>query len=70
MSNISSIIEGHNKFLIQPKITEYGGSCTIKNIYPLQDHCQIPNLIYRADVENEVKDETKLHFGLVATAFK
>ena len=70
MSNVSSIIEEHNKSLLQPKITKYGCNCRVKNICPLQDQCQTSNLIYRADVENEVNDGKKIYFGLAATTFK
>ena len=45
MSNISSIIEGHNKSLFQPKTTKYGCNCRVKNTCPLQNRCQTPNLI-------------------------
>ena len=69
MSSISSIIAGHNESLLQPKITKYGCYCRVKNTCPLQNQCQTPNLIYRADIENEVNDE-KIYFGLAATTFK
>ena len=59
MSNISSIIAGHNKPLLQPKITKYGCNCSVKNTCPLQNQCQTLDLIYRADVETEVKHEKK-----------
>ena len=42
----------------------------MKNTCPLQNQCQTPNLIYRADVENEVNDEKKIYFGLAARTFK
>ena len=70
MSNISSTIAGHNKSLLQPKITEYVCNCRVKNTCAFQNQCQTPNLIYRADVENEVSDEKKIYFGLPATTFK
>ena len=42
----------------------------MKNTRPLQNQCQTPNLIYQADVENELNDEKKIYFGLAATTFK
>ena len=42
----------------------------MKNTCPLQNQCQNPNLIYRADVENEINDEKKIYFGLAATTFE
>ena len=42
-----------------------------KNTCPLQNQCQTPNLVYQADVENEVSDEKKkIYFWLAATTFK
>ena len=65
MSNMSSITARHNKLLLQPKITNYGCNCRVKNTCPLQNECQTPNLICRADVEIEVNDEKKMYFGQV-----
>ena len=42
----------------------------MKNTCPFQNHCQTPNLIYRADVENKVNNEKKMYFGLAATTVK
>ena len=70
MSNISSIIAGHNKSLLQPQITKYECNCRVKNTCPLQNQCQTPNLIYRADVENKINDEKNIYFGYAATTFK
>ena len=70
MSNISSIKEGHNKSLLQPKITKYRCNCRVKNTCPLHNQCQTPNLICRADTENKVNDEKKIYFALAVTTFK
>ena len=37
---------------------------------PLQNHCLMPSLIYRADVENDANKGTKIYFGLAETSFK
>ena len=70
MRNILSVIAGDNKSLLQPKITKCEYNCRVKNTCPLQNQCQTPNLIYRADIENEVNNEKKIYFGLAATTFK
>ena len=71
MSNISSIITGHNKLLLHTKITKYGCNCKVKkNTCSLQNQCQTTNLIYQADVENEVNNEKKIYFKLAAKTFK
>ena len=61
MRNILSVIAGDNKSLLQPKITKCEYNCRVKNTCPLQNQCQTPNLMYRADVENEVNDEKKIY---------
>ena len=45
MSNILSIIAGHNKLLVDPKITKYVCTCWVENTYPLHNQCQSPNFI-------------------------
>ena len=70
MSNTSSIVAGHYKLFLQPKITKSGCICRVKNTCPPQNQCQTPNSLYRADVENEASDEKKIYFGLSATTFK
>ena len=42
----------------------------MKNTCPLQNQCQTPNLIYKADVENEINNETKIYFGMAAITFE
>ena len=70
MSNISSIIAGHNKSLLQPKITEYGCNCGVNNSCSLQSQCQTRNLIYGAEIENDANDQTKIYFDLPAATLK
>ena len=70
MSHISSIIAGHNKLLLQPKITEYGCNCGVNNSCPLQNQCQTRNVIYGAEVENDANDQTKIYFDLPAATLK
>ena len=59
MSNLSSIILSHNKRLLRPRITEYSCNCRTRENCPLQNQCLTPNLIYRADVENNPNKGTK-----------
>ena len=70
MSNLSSIISSHNKRLLRPRITEYDCNCRTRENCPLQNQCLTPNLIYRADVENNANKGTKIYFGLAETSFK
>ena len=50
MNNISSIISGHNKNLLNPNVTQYGCNCRIRGDCPLQNQCLTPNIMYRVDV--------------------
>ena len=70
MSNMSSIISSHNKRLLRPRNTEYGYNWRSRENCPLQNQCLTPNLIYRADVENNANKDTKIYFGLAETSFK
>ena len=70
MSNMSSIISSHNKRLLRPRNTENGSNCRTRENCPLQNQCLKPNLIYPADVENNVNEGTKIYFGLAETSFK
>ena len=67
---MSSIISSHNKRLLRPKTTEYGCNCRTRETCPLQNQCLTPNLIYRADVENNANRGTKIYFGLAEKSFK
>ena len=70
MSNLSSINSSRNKRLLQPRISEYGYNCRTRDSCPLKNKCLTPNLIYRADVENNANKGTKIYFGLAKTSFK
>ena len=70
MNNISSIISGHNKNLLNPNVTQYGCNCRIKEDSPLQNQCLTPNIIYRADVHCEVNKYHKFYFGVAQTPSK
>ena len=67
MSNISSIISGHNKNLLNPTVTQYGCNCRIREDCPFQNQCLTPNIIYRADVYCEAKKDYKFYFGVAQT---
>ena len=71
MSNMWSILSSHNLNVINPNKTQiYGCNCRIKESCPLQNQCQTPKIIYRANVENDINSETKFYFGLTETPFK
>ena len=70
MSNISSIISGHNKNLLNPTVTQYGCNCRMREDCPLQNQCLKPNIIYRADVHCEATKDHNFYFGVAQTPFK
>ena len=70
MSNISSIILGYNKNLLNPTVTQYGCNCRIREDCPVQNQCLTPSIIYRADVYCEANKDHKFYFGVAQTPFK
>ena len=68
MSNISSVILGHNKNLLNLNITQYCCNCRIREDCPLQIQCLTANIIY--DVHCEANKDHKFYFGVAQTPFK
>ena len=70
MRNMGSIISAHNRSILSPPKTNFGCNCRNKNTCPLQNKCLTPNIIYQADVTNNVDEERRVYFGLAETPFK
>ena len=70
MSNISAIISGHNKNLLNLTVTQHGCSCGIREDCPLQKQCLAPNLIYRADAHCNGNKDYKFYFRVAQIPFK
>ena len=70
MSNISSIISGHNKNLLNPTVTQYGCNCRIREDCPLQNQCLTPDIICRTDAHCEENNDHKFYFGVTKTLVK
>ena len=68
--NMKSIISSHNKQILTPKNKQVGCNCRIKNSCPLDNKCLTSQLIYQADVTNNLDDEYKDFLGLAETTFK
>ena len=56
---MKSIISSHNKQTLTPKSKQVG--C---NSFPLDNKCLTSQLIYKADVTNNLDDECKYYLGL------
>ena len=70
MSNMSSIISGHNKNLLNPNVTQYGCNCQLREDCPLSNQFLKPNIIYRADTHCEANKAYKFYFGVSQTPFQ
>ena len=70
MSNISSIMSGHNKNLLNPTAIQYGCNYRIREDCPFQNQCLTPNVIYRADVHCKANKDHKFYFRVAKTPFK
>ena len=67
---MKSIISSHNKQLIASKNKQVGCNCRVKNSYPLDNKCLTSQLIYQADVTNNLDEEYKYYLRLAETTFK
>ena len=66
--NTKSIISSHNKQILTPKNKQVGCNCRIKNSCLLDSKCLTSQLIYQANVTNNLDD--KYYLGLAETTFK
>ena len=67
---MKSIISCHNKQILTPKNKKVGCNCRVKNSCPLDSKRLTSELIYQADVTNNLGDEYKYYLGLAETTFK
>ena len=67
---MKSIISSHNKQILIPKNKQVKCNCRIKNSCPLDNKCLTLQLIYQADVKNNLDDECKYYVRLAGTTFK
>ena len=68
--NISSIIASHSKSILRPKAKEYVCNCRNGELYPLQNQCLTPGIIYEAIVVNNSGDKKRVYFGASDTTLK
>ena len=62
--NVKSIIWGHNKQILHPKLQQYGCHCRDKNNWTLDNKCLTLQIVYQADVTNDTDDTYKYYLGL------
>ena len=68
--NVESILSSHKKQILTPKNNQLGCNCWFKNCSPLHNKRLTSQLIYQADVTNNLDDECKYYLGLEETTFK
>ena len=70
MRNMSSVTYAHNRSILNPPKTSFGCNCQNRSMCPLQNKCFAPNMVYQADVTDNVDDEKIVYLGLSETPFK
>ena len=66
MSDMSFVLSSHNLNVINPYKTQTCGfNCRTKESCLLQNQCLTSKIIYGANVENDINNETKFYFGLL-----
>ena len=70
MKNMGSIVSAHNQRLLTTNNSSFGYKCRNKSNCPLEEKCLTPQVIYQADVTNDVDGEYKFYCGLTETSFK
>ena len=73
MNNLKSLINGHNKFILNEDKDQRTKKCNCvnKNECPLGNECQTSNIVYKAELScNNPNYQTKAYIGISATTFK
>ena len=63
MRNMNSIISAHKRYILSPPKTNYGCSYGDNTNCPLQNQCLTPNIVYPADVSNNL-NEKRAYLGI------
>ena len=67
---MTSIISCHIKQILTSKHKQVGCNCSVKNSCPLDNKCLTLQLIYQADVTNNLDDMYKYYLGFAKAIFK
>ena len=75
MDNMTSIISGHNKKVINPGNETNSKTCNFRNKYssPLDNKCLTNKIVYKAEIKtkNRINElSTKVYFGISETKLK
>ena len=67
---MGSKISSHNKQVLQPRNKNYGCNCRKTENCPLDNKCLTPNIIYEAQIANNINDKHKIYLCAAKTSFK
>ena len=70
MRSMNSVISEHNCSTLSPPKTSFGCNCRNRSMCPLQNKCLTPNIVYLAEITNNVDDERRVYLGLSGPLFK
>ena len=72
MDNMKSIINSHNKSILQAEPTSTGNkcNCTRKKICPLSGDCLASNIVYKGEIYPENANTSKTYIGITKPTFK
>ena len=73
LPNVASIISGHNKKILNNKITKSttkSCNCQKKNSCPLNGNCLDNQIVYKCHVQQNVNEEGSHYIGLTGNTFK
>ena len=63
MRSMNPIISAHNCSILNPPPKSFSCNCRNRSMYPLQKKCLTPNIVYQADITNNVDDERRVYVG-------
>ena len=69
MCNMSSIISAHKRSILNPPKPSFGCNCRNRSMCPLQNKCLTANIVYQADITNNIDDERRVYLGSSGTPF-
>ena len=70
MRSMCCSISAHNHSILNPLKTSFGCNCQNRSVCPLLNKCLTSNIVYQADIINNVDDERRVYLGLSETPFK
>ena len=69
MRNMNSIISAYNLSIRNPLKTNDGCNCRHNTNCPLQTQCLTLNVVYQADVSNNLDNENRVYLAVSQTLF-